>query len=79
MHRSPELLDRTLIWQSAASAACHARVRIFYNTHRPHQGIATARPLAPVPEAITNPDQLAHLRIPAAIARRPAIRVSTRR
>jgi hypothetical protein len=36
---------------------------IFYNAHRPHQGIANARPLAPLPEPITDPDQLAQLSI----------------
>ena len=30
---------------------------------RPHQGIANARPLAPLPEPITDPDRLAHLNI----------------
>jgi hypothetical protein len=36
---------------------------VFYNEHRPHQGIANVRPLAPLPEPITAPDQLAHLNI----------------
>jgi hypothetical protein len=31
--------------------------------HRPHQGIANARPLAPLPEPISNPDRLADLTI----------------
>lgn len=35
----------------------------FYNAHRPHQGIANARPLAPLPEPITSLDQLAQIRI----------------
>jgi hypothetical protein len=35
----------------------------FYNEHRPHQGVANVRPLNPVPEPITDPDQLARLRI----------------
>jgi hypothetical protein len=35
----------------------------FYNAHRPHQGIAQARPLQPLPEPITNVGQLAQLRI----------------
>src|SRR5204863_6371723 len=42
-----ELLDRTLICNQR-----HLRTlreyEIFYNTHRPHQGIANARPLAPL-------------------------------
>jgi hypothetical protein len=32
-------------------------------THRPHQGIANARPLAPLPAPITDPHRLAHLNI----------------
>ena len=36
---------------------------MFYNNHRPHQGIANARPLAPLPEPITDPARLAHLNI----------------
>src|SRR4051812_35878732 len=34
-----------------------------HNNHRPHQGIATARPLQPVPEPITDPATLTRLRI----------------
>ena len=33
------------------------------NAHRPHQGIANARPLVPLPEPITNADRLAHLNV----------------
>jgi hypothetical protein len=36
---------------------------VFYNEHRPHQGITNARPLAPLPEPITDPDRLAQLNI----------------
>ena len=32
---------------------------VFSNTHRPHQGIANARPLVPLPE----PHRIAHLGI----------------
>jgi hypothetical protein len=35
----------------------------FYNEHRPHQGIANARPLKPLPPPITEPDEIAHLNI----------------
>ncbi|GII22745.1 hypothetical protein [Planosporangium mesophilum] len=35
----------------------------FYNAHRPHQGIANARPPAALPEPITSLDQLARIRI----------------
>ncbi|WP_344262572.1 hypothetical protein [Actinomadura napierensis] len=42
---------------------CRARLLIqtFCNQHRPHQGIANARPLKPLPSPITEPDQIAHL------------------
>jgi transposase len=58
-----ELLDRTLIWNQRHLLHALREFEIFYNEHRPHQGIANARPLAPLPEPITNPDQLAHLNI----------------
>ena len=35
----------------------------FYNGHRPHQGIANARPLCPLPTRIADPDVLAPLEI----------------
>ncbi|MCL9758558.1 hypothetical protein [Frankia sp. AiPa1] len=35
----------------------------FYNRHRPHQGIANAGLLQPLPEPITGPDRLTHLDI----------------
>ncbi|MFB9571858.1 transposase, partial [Streptomyces yanii] len=35
----------------------------FYNEHRPHQGIANARPLHPLPAAITDTGQIARLGI----------------
>jgi putative transposase len=35
----------------------------FYNLHRPHQGIANARPLAPLPKPITDPDRLTPLNV----------------
>ena len=58
-----ELLDRTLIYNQRhllhALRACEA----FYNSHRPHQGIANARPLQPLPEPIIAPDRLTHLDI----------------
>jgi transposase InsO family protein len=58
-----ELLDRTLIWNQAHLLHALREFEIFYNGHRPHQGIANARPLAPLPEPITGPDQIAHLNI----------------
>jgi putative transposase len=35
----------------------------YYNEHRALQGIANARPLAPLPEPITDLDRLTHLNI----------------
>jgi hypothetical protein len=35
----------------------------FYNQHRPHQGIANARPVRPLPEPIADPDQVVRLNI----------------
>lgn len=35
----------------------------FYNGHRPHQGIANARPLQTLPSPIDDPDTLARLNI----------------
>ncbi|MBN1172044.1 MAG: transposase [Micromonosporaceae bacterium] len=58
-----ELLDRTLIWNQAHLLYALREFEIFYNGHRPHQGIANARPLAPLPEPITDPDRITHLAI----------------
>jgi transposase InsO family protein len=58
-----ELLDRTLTWNQGHLLYALREYEDFYNTHRPHQGISNARPLAPLPEPITNHDQLAQLRI----------------
>jgi transposase InsO family protein len=58
-----ELLDRTLIWNQQHLLHALREFEIFYNEHRPHQGIANARPLAPLPEPIIDPDRLAHLNI----------------
>jgi transposase InsO family protein len=56
-----ELLDRTLIWNQRHLLHALREYEIFYNAHRPHQGINNARPLKPLPEPIT--DQLAQLRV----------------
>jgi putative transposase len=58
-----ELLDRTLIFNQRHLLHALREFEIFYNRHRPHQGIANARPLAPLPEPITDPDRIAHLNI----------------
>jgi transposase len=58
-----ELLDRTLIWNQ--QHLCHAvrEFEQFYNGHRPHQGIANARPSRPLPAPIAGRDNLARLDI----------------
>ncbi|MGP4030048.1 integrase core domain-containing protein [Actinomadura sp. 3N407] len=58
-----ELLDRTLIWNQGHLLHALREFETFYNEHRPHQGIANARPLKPLPPPITEPDQIAHLDI----------------
>src|SRR2546430_685483 len=58
-----ELLDRTLIWNQRHLLHALREFEDFYNAHRPHQGIANARPLALLPEPITDPDRIAHLDI----------------
>ncbi|MFI0730316.1 integrase core domain-containing protein [Streptomyces sp. NPDC021225] len=57
------LLDRTLIWNQRHLLANLSEFEQFYNGHRPHQGIANARPLHPLPPPIDDPDELAHLKI----------------
>ncbi|WP_233605883.1 integrase core domain-containing protein [Micromonospora sp. Llam0] len=58
-----EFLDRTLILNQRHLLHALRQYETFYNEHRPHQGIANVRPLAPLPEPITDPDRLAHLNI----------------
>jgi putative transposase len=47
-----ELLDRTLIWNQAHLLHALRGFEQFYNSHRPHQGIANARPLHALPPPI---------------------------
>jgi transposase InsO family protein len=54
-----ELLDRTLIWNQSHLLHALREFEEFYNAHRPHQGIANARPLQPLPAALVTPDQFA--------------------
>jgi transposase InsO family protein len=42
-----ELLDRTLIWNQRHLLHALREYEQFYNSHRPHQGIANTRPLGP--------------------------------
>jgi putative transposase len=58
-----ELLDRTLIWNQAHLLHALCEFERFYNQHRPHQGIANARPLCPLPAPITEPERITHLDI----------------
>jgi hypothetical protein len=58
-----ELLDRTLIWNQRHLLHALRQFEDFYNGHGPHQGIANARPLYPLPPPITEPDQIARLNI----------------
>ncbi|TDD40965.1 hypothetical protein E1288_34000 [Saccharopolyspora elongata] len=45
-----ELLDRTLIWNQRHLLHAQRELEEFYNSHRPHQRIANARPPHPLPE-----------------------------
>jgi putative transposase len=58
-----ELLDRTLIWDHRHLVHALREFETFYNEHRPHQGIANARPLHPLPHPNTDPEQITHLDI----------------
>lgn len=58
-----ELLDRTLVLNQRHLLHALREYEAFYNEHRPHQGIANARPQAALPEPITDPDQLNRLAI----------------
>jgi transposase InsO family protein len=58
-----ELLDRTLIWNHRHLLHALREFEQFYNGHRPHQGIANARPLQPLPTPITDPGRIARLDI----------------
>ena len=58
-----ELLDRTLIWNQAHLLHALREFEQFYNSHRPHQGIANARPLRALPSPIPEPGVATCLRI----------------
>jgi putative transposase len=58
-----ELLARTLIWNQAHLIRALRQSEQFYNAHRPHQGMANARPLHPVPLPILEPDATTRLHI----------------
>ncbi|WP_405587866.1 integrase core domain-containing protein [Streptomyces sp. NBC_01190] len=56
-----ELLNRTLIWNERHLLNALREFEEHYNAHRPHQGIANARPLHPLPVPVTDPEQIACL------------------
>jgi putative transposase len=56
-----ELLDRTLIWNQAHLLHALREFEQFYNAHRPHQGIASARPLRALPPPIPELAAATHL------------------
>ena len=58
-----ELLDRTLILNQAHLLHALREYERHHNTHRPHRGIANARPLQLLPEPIAEPAALARLRL----------------
>ncbi|MFH8387983.1 integrase, partial [Kitasatospora sp. NPDC018058] len=58
-----EPLDRTLIWNEQHLLHALREFEKFYNEHRPHQGIANARPRCALPEPIDNPERIARLDI----------------
>jgi hypothetical protein len=58
-----EPLNRTLILNQRHLLRALREYEMFYNKHRPHQGLANARPLAPLPAPITDPDRLSRLDI----------------
>ncbi|GHJ37269.1 integrase core domain-containing protein [Streptomyces sp. TS71-3] len=58
-----ELLDRTLIWDHRHLLHAMREFEQFYNEHRPHQGIANARPLHALPPPISDPERITRLDI----------------
>ncbi|MER7694593.1 integrase core domain-containing protein [Streptomyces sp. NPDC097610] len=58
-----EVMDRTVIWNHAHLLHALREFEEFSNSHRPHQGVANARPLHPLPVPITDPQQITRLDI----------------
>jgi putative transposase len=56
-----ELLDRTLIWNQRHLLQALREFEHFYNEHRPHRTLWAAAPLRPLPEPMTDPEQIARL------------------
>jgi transposase InsO family protein len=58
-----ELLDKMLMWNQAHLLRALRHYEQHYNSHRPHRGISSARPLKPLPEPIPDPHRITHLDI----------------
>ena len=58
-----ELLDRTLIWNQSHLLHALREFETFYNRHRPHRALDQAAPLRPLPQPISEPAQLRHLKV----------------
>ncbi|GID97671.1 hypothetical protein Adi01nite_70830 [Amorphoplanes digitatis] len=58
-----QLLDRTLIWNQAHLRHALREYERHHNSHRPHQGIANARPLRPLPDPVTEATSLTPLNV----------------
>jgi transposase InsO family protein len=58
-----ELLDRTLIWNQRHLLHALHEFEQSYNGHRPHQGIANARPLNLLPAQVADPDKITRLNV----------------
>jgi putative transposase len=58
-----ELLDRTLIVNRTHLMHALREYETFYNQHPPHRALHAAAPLRPLPQPITEPDQLDRLDI----------------
>ena len=63
-HTRRELLNRTLIWNQAHMQHTLLVYERHHNRHRPSSGGRNARPPQPLPEPLTEPATLTHLRIP---------------
>jgi putative transposase len=53
-----ELLERTLVWSRRHLMTVLREYEDFCNTHRPHRALNQAAPLRPLPDGVTDLDQL---------------------
>ena len=58
-----ELPDRTLTWNQHHLPRAVREFEVSDHHHRPHQGIANARSLRPLPPPITDPERITRLNI----------------